>query len=163
MDNIKYYTKDEALSAVAVDGLELEYVIESLKMDKEVVLAAVKQNPQAAWLAEDLFFDKDVILAALQKDESEWESIKEQIGLEDEVIAGTSVKVPAIETTPELTADDKFKELQRLFKIVDPRTGMRYDIPLLDRNSASYFFDYSDRMKLKERDPATFERMLRWD
>ena len=163
MDTIKYHTKDEALSAVTIDGLELEYVSESLMGDKEVVLAAVKKNPQAAWLAEELFFDKDVILAALQKDESQWESITEQIGLEDEIIAGTSVKTPAIETISELTADEKLKERQRLFKIVDPRTGMRYSIPLLDYNSPSYFREYSEYMKILERDPATFERILRWD
>ena len=54
-------------------------------------------------------------------------------------------------------SDDK-----RLFKIVNPKTKKRYDIPMLDKDSHDYREQYIEAMRLKEEAPDSFERMMEW-
>ena len=49
------------------------------------------------------------------------------------------------------------------FDLKDPRTGVRYDIPMLDTLSPGYYYDYIHYMKLKESSPNTFEKVMSWD
>jgi len=49
------------------------------------------------------------------------------------------------------------------FDVLDPKTGLRFDIPMLSRVDPGYFFKYIYFMKIRERSPDTFERILRWD
>ena len=49
------------------------------------------------------------------------------------------------------------------FSMVDPATGLKYNIPMLDTMSPTYFYDYVYYMKIKERTPDTFENILRWN
>jgi len=58
---------------------------------------------------------------------------------------------------------DASEELRRLFMIMNPKTGRRFDIPLLDRNSPSYFMSYVDYMKMYEQDPVAFKKILEWN
>ena len=59
--------KDVVLAAVKQDGLALMYATFGLKADKEVVLAAVKQDGLALeFAAEELKADKGVVLAAVK-------------------------------------------------------------------------------------------------
>jgi hypothetical protein len=41
--------------------------------------------------------------------------------------------------------------------------GTRYSIPLLDASKASYKRKYIEYMKLREKKPQTFEKILNWD
>ncbi len=49
------------------------------------------------------------------------------------------------------------------WNMVDPKSGKRYTIPFLKETDPAYRVKYIDYMKLKERDPATFEKILNWD
>jgi len=55
------------------------------------------------------------------------------------------------------------KDNSYYFDLKDPRTGLRFDIPMLDTLSPTYFYDYVYYMKLKESSPDTFEKVMRWD
>lgn len=110
MKKVKYETKDKALLIVASDGMELQYVSDELKNDrdvvimaikqcglaleyasatlraeKEIVVIAAKQNGWAAFMSsnKDLYFDKEVMLAALKNNDENWEELKTQIGIHD--------------------------------------------------------------------------------
>ncbi len=58
----------------------------------------------------------------------------------------------------ERIADDK-----RLFVIVNPATGRKYDIPMLSRTAPDYYLKYVYFMRLKESSPSTFEAVMSWD
>jgi len=61
--------KELALAAVKQDGLALQFASEPLRRDKEVVLAAVKQNCHALCFASLAFCcDKEVVLATVKQD-----------------------------------------------------------------------------------------------
>jgi len=49
------------------------------------------------------------------------------------------------------------------FNMKNPRSGLRYSIPLLSPLDPDYFQKYVYFMKIKERSPDTFEKILRWD
>lgn len=49
------------------------------------------------------------------------------------------------------------------FDIIDPNTGVRYDIPMLASTDPDYFHSYIYYMKIRERSPETFERILNWE
>lgn len=66
-------------------------------------------------------------------------------------------------TMEEPASVSKHDEYRRLFNILNPKTGRRYDIPMVDRNKPGYFFEYVDCMKILERDPDTFKRMMEWN
>jgi hypothetical protein len=58
---------------------------------------------------------------------------------------------------------EKIEEDHRLFDIVNPDTGKKYDIPLLSSVDPEYYFKYVNFMKLKECSPSAFEAAMRWD
>jgi len=67
---------------------------------------------------------------------------------------------------PAQTQDpEEKKRLERAyyFNMVDPKSGLRYNIPMLLRSDPEYYYKYIDFMKMKERSSETFEKMLRWD
>ena len=47
---------------------------------------------------------------------------------------------------------DKIKDDSYYFNIMDPKTGKRYNIPLLEK-TGSYYQDYVHYMKIKETSP----------
>jgi hypothetical protein len=49
------------------------------------------------------------------------------------------------------------------WETVNPKTGERYDIPMLDKTSGAYVWDYIAFMKVRESNPGMFERILNWD
>jgi hypothetical protein len=60
-------------------------------------------------------------------------------------------------------SQDKVKENNYYFNILDPDTGERYDIPMLSTMDPEYYWKYIDMMKTKQYSPDTFERVLNWD
>jgi len=59
------HNKEIVLAAVKQDGRTLEYASKELRNDKEVVLAAIKNNPTAfEYASKELRDDKEVVLAA---------------------------------------------------------------------------------------------------
>ena len=56
----------------------------------------------------------------------------------------------------------KMKEDKKLFNTMDPKTGKRYEIPMLSKNSYNYRENYIEAMRLKIEDPQSFERMMDW-
>lgn len=67
------------------------------------------------------------------------------------------------ENTPKPTFQSKHEEDQYYWNMKDPRTGDRYDIPMLDRMAGDYYSKYIEFMKTKESSPETFEKVLSWD
>lgn len=49
------------------------------------------------------------------------------------------------------------------FNTKDPRSGFRYRIPMLREDTYEYFEEYVDYMKLRENNPALFEKIMNWD
>lgn len=47
--------------------------------------------------------------------------------------------------------------------MVNPKTGQRYDIPMLKPTDPQYVEKYIMFMKMKEKYPENFEKVLRWD
>lgn len=49
------------------------------------------------------------------------------------------------------------------FNMLNPETGLRYDIPMTSPVDPTYYFKYIYYMKLKERSPDTFQKILNWE
>lgn len=64
---------------------------------------------------------------------------------------------------PQQDSESSWEEMQRRFQILNPKTGLRYEIPLLDRNSPDYIVKYAKYMKILERDPKTFDKIIWWN
>jgi len=69
-----------------------------------------------------------------------------------------NIKDQKNQTESSVVKDDSY-----YFDLKDPRTGLRYSIPMLDTLSPTYYYDYVHYMKLKEKSPDTFEKVMRWD
>ncbi len=67
------------------------------------------------------------------------------------------------EDTPKPIFKSTQEENSYYYNMVNPQNGMRYDIPMLNTLDPDYFFKYVNFMKIKERSPETFEKMLMWD
>lgn len=52
---------------------------------------------------------------------------------------------------------------EQYFNIVNPETGLRFDIPMVSPVDPNYFFQYIYYMKLRERSPETFQNILNWE
>ena len=62
IDHMESERKQEILTALSIDGLQLGNLEEKYKNDKQIVMAAVQQNPHALRFAsEKLQADKDVL------------------------------------------------------------------------------------------------------
>ena len=61
------------------------------------------------------------------------------------------------------TASEGGFEDHKYFMMMNPETGVRFDIPMLSALDPEYYFKYIYFMKMKEQSPDTFEKMLRWD
>lgn len=51
----------------------------------------------------------------------------------------------------------------KYFNMKDPDTGERYDIPLLAVSDPNYFGKYVSYMKMKEKTPEIFKRIMNWE
>ena len=67
------------------------------------------------------------------------------------------------ENTPKPTFQSKHEEDQYYYNMKDPRTGDRYDIPMLTRLDSKYYFKYIEYMKIKDESEETFNKVLNWD
>lgn len=76
--------------------------------------------------------------------------------------------------TPDaLTPDVSIQETQEIqvpsndnayyWNILDEDTGFRFDIPMLNSTSGTYFYQYISYMKLRERSEETFNKIMNWD
>jgi hypothetical protein len=73
--------------------------------------------------------------------------------------------VPTINDVVSVTPEERdyYTEMKRLYAIKDPKTGQRYDIPLLNDFSPDYFFKYCNYMRTLENDPKTFDKIIGWE
>jgi hypothetical protein len=69
----------------------------------------------------------------------------------------------APKSEPSKSYEEQQEENIRLFNIVDPETGLRYDIPMLKTTAPDYFWQYIHFMKIKEKDPDLFQKILDWE
>ena len=51
----------------------------------------------------------------------------------------------------------------KYFEILNPDTGLRFDIPLLSPLDPDYYYNYIYYMKLRERSPETFNKLIGWE
>lgn len=49
------------------------------------------------------------------------------------------------------------------YATVNPATGVRFDIPLLNTLDPEYYFKYVKYMKLREESPDTFNQLINWE
>jgi len=49
------------------------------------------------------------------------------------------------------------------FATVDPKTGRRFNIPMLSTKDKQYFVKYVKYMKIREQKPEYFEKILNWE
>lgn len=121
--------------------------------DKEEMLELVKQDGMnlrhANW---DLQEDKDIVFEAIKNNISSFPFASVKLQKDEELFSYVQAKIK------KLPNPDSY-----YFHMLDPRSGYRYDIPMLMRSEPAYFYKYVDYMKLKERSPDTFEKILRWD
>lgn len=73
--------------------------------------------------------------------------------------SGAPVSGSPVSTQPINIAspDDKY------FQILNPDTGLRFDIPLLSPVDPNYYFQYIYYMKLREQSPEAFQKTLNWE
>lgn len=121
--------------------------------DKEEMLELVKQDGMnlrhANW---DLQEDKDIVFEAIKNNISSFPFASVKLQKDEELFSYVQAKIK------KLPNPDSY-----YFHMLDPRSGYRYDIPMLMSSEPTYFYKYVDYMKLKERSPDTFEKILRWD
>jgi len=55
------------------------------------------------------------------------------------------------------------KTPKEYFAEVDPTTGLRYLIPMLNAKDPHYFQKYVKYMVLKEKNPQEFKRIMEWN
>lgn len=55
------------------------------------------------------------------------------------------------------------EEDKKYWNMLNPKTGQRYDIPMLNPTDPQYVEKYIMFMKMKENDPENFEKVLRWE
>ena len=53
--------------------------------------------------------------------------------------------------------------MESYYNTLNPDTGFRYEIPMLRFMDSDYKMKYIEYMKLKETNPAEFERVLQWN
>ena len=121
--------------------------------DKEKILELVKQDGMnlrhANW---DLQEDKEVVFEAIKNNISSFPFASEKLQKDVELLSYVQTKIKS------LPNPDNY-----YYNMIDPRSGYRYDIPMLMRDDPEYYGKYIDFMQLKERSPDTFEKVLRWD
>jgi len=121
--------------------------------DKEEILELVKQDGMnlrhANW---DLKEDKEVVYEAIKNNISSFPFASEQLQQDEELLSYVQTK---IENLP--NPDSYY------YNMIDPKSGYRYDIPMLTTLDPVYYFKYVRYMKIKEQSSDTFEKILRWD
>jgi len=62
----------------------------------------------------------------------------------------------------EIEANNGDHPIGKWFNIVNPETGRRYEIPMLDTLDPDYVFKYVEMMKTKEETPELFDKIMDW-
>lgn len=121
--------------------------------DKEEMLELVKQNGMnlrhANW---DLQEDKEIVFEAIKNNISSFPFAAEKLKKDEELLSYLQTKIK------NLPNPDSY-----YYNMIDPKSGYRYDIPMLTTLDPVYYFKYVRYMKIKEQSSDTFEKILRWD
>ena len=96
-------------------------------------------------LSDDLRGDKKIVMAAMNNCRYAFQFASKDLQKDAEVSEG-------------VIKDDSY-----YYNMVDPRSGQKYDIPLLSPLNPEYYSSYIHFMKIKEGSPDTFEKVLSWD
>lgn len=68
-----------------------------------------------------------------------------------------------VEETKIVESEDVAISNNEYYEMLNPDTGLRYDIPMLSRLAPDYYYKYIHYMKLRERSPETFKKIISWD
>jgi len=68
----------------------------------------------------------------------------------------SKTSIPKEDVTTDSSVDTDY------YNMLDPDTGYRFAIPMLDESAPGYYFRYIYHMKLKERSPETFNAIMNW-
>lgn len=121
--------------------------------DKEELLKLVKQDGMnlrhANW---DLQEDKEVVFEAIKNNISSFPLASEKLQKDEELLSYLYAKIK------NLPNPDSY-----YYNMIDPKSGYRYDIPMLSTLDPVYYFKYVRYMKIKEQSSDTFENILHWD
>ena len=112
---------------------------------KEKVLELVRQDGMNLRLAFwNLREDKEIVLEAVKNNPHALQFADDRLQKDEELLSY-------------VTKDDYY------YWNMIQNNGYRYDIPMLSKYDPRYVYKYIDYMRLKERSPDTFEKILRWD
>lgn len=152
------------------DFENFRYASDRLKKDKFFLIEILSIAPQIYKFLYNFYDDKDVTLAAVRVEGMNLQRaslrLKENKNL---VLEAVKNNPHSIQFADESLQEDKelwsyvTKDNNYYCNLVNPRNGLRYDIPMLMSNDPMYYIKYIDYMKMKEQSPDTFEKMLRWD
>ncbi|NDY73089.1 hypothetical protein DO021_15510 [Desulfobacter hydrogenophilus] len=112
---------------------------------KEALQTVMKDGMKLRIVSKELQNDKEIVLAAIENNQSAFQFASENLQ-KDEGLASRVVKNNAY-----------------YFNIIDPVSGLKYDIPMLSSTAPNYFYSYIYYVKFREHSPDTFDKMLRWD
>lgn len=112
---------------------------------EEALQAVIEDGMNLRIVSEELQNDKAIVSAAIENNQWAFQFASENLQ-KDEDLASRVVKSDAY-----------------YFNIINPVSGFRYDIPMLSSTDPKYYYSYIYFMKLKERSPDTFDKILRWD
>ena len=96
------------------------------------------------------------------------QKINETVVLKEQLITEvTTSDVATVEIQGEgpATIEKKVKDYtdEELFSIVNPETGMRFDIPMLSTIAPDYFWSYIYYMKIYLSSPEQFKKIMEWN
>lgn len=121
--------------------------------DKEEMLELVKQDGMNLRLGNwDLKEDKEVVFEAIKNNISSFPFASEKLQKDEELLSYVQAKIKNLKNP------DSY-----YYNMIDPKSGYRYDIPMLSTFDPVYYFKYVRYMKMKEQSLDTFEKVLRWD
>jgi hypothetical protein len=117
-----------------------------------------------------MIFDKEQALKQVQLDGMNLRKVSEKLRDDKEVVLAAMDNVPySFQFASERLQNDKqlYSRIEKddayYYANVNPKNGLRYDIPLLIPTDPDYYSKYVYNMKLKERSPNAFDKILRWD
>jgi len=76
---------------------------------------------------------------------------------------GITQEIKEIKEAQENQETQEVNDNAYYFNMLNPDTGLRFDIPMLSPVDPNYFFQYIYYMKLRETSPDTFKKLLTWD
>lgn len=88
---------------------------------------------------------------------------QEQQGYLSKAINEAKTKQPSIKAKPVFVPNSAILTDDEYFATLNPKTQMRFDIPMLMGDDTQYFVKYVTYMKLRQSNPEEFNQIMEWN